>query len=243
MLVGIPQLVRLIDRQGTHVTLSPEMLLGFLMRFAILIPCIVFHEVAHGYAAAYLGDTTAKDQRRLSLNPLRHIDPFGTLLMPALLLLVSGGQFAFGYAKPVPVNPMRFRGDREWGMFMVGMAGPATNLALAGVGSLAFRGLAPLLTIGSPEWMVFAFQILVAFIQLNLVLMFFNLIPLPPLDGSRVLPLILPKSAWPFLAKMERYGFPILLGVLLIGPYLGANPIEWYLSVTVLPLMRLMTGL
>ena len=225
------------------MTLSPEILLGFVLRFAILIPCIVFHEVAHGYAAAYLGDTTAKDQHRLSLNPLHHIDPFGTLLMPALLLLVSGGSFAFGYAKPVPVNPNRFRGDRQWGMFAVAMAGPATNLVLAGVGGLAFRLLLPLVSGTSPEWVVFAFQILLAFVQLNLVLMFFNLIPLPPLDGSRVLPLALPRSAWPFLGQMERYGFPILFGILFIAPMLfRVDPIQYYLGVTVVPLMRVLTG-
>ena len=225
------------------MTFSTETILGFLMRFAILIPSIVFHEVAHGYAAAYLGDTTAKDGKRLSLNPLRHIDPWGTLLMPALLLLVSGGQFAFGYAKPVPVNPMRFRGDKQWGMFTVAMAGPATNLALAGVGSLLFRALLPLVTNTSPQWVLFAFQILLAFVQLNLVLMVFNLIPLPPLDGSRVLPLILPRSAWRYLAQMERYGFTILFAVLFIGPMvLHVDPLQNYLAVTVVPLMKLMTG-
>ena len=227
------------------MTFSPETILGFLMRFAILIPSIVFHEVAHGYAAAYLGDTTAKDNKRLSLNPLHHIDPWGTLLMPALLLLVSGGQFAFGYAKPVPVNPNRFRGDREWGFFMVAMAGPATNLVLAGAGAIVFRLLVPLLTTTSPAWMLFAFQILVAFIQLNLVLMFFNLIPLPPLDGSRVLPLILPKSTWPFLHQMERYGFTILFAILFVAPMLfgGFDIVQSYLGVTVVPLMRVMTGI
>ena len=226
------------------MTFSLETVIGFALRFAILIPSIVFHEVAHGYAAAYLGDTTAKDEHRLSLNPLRHIDPFGTLLMPALLLLISGGSFAFGYAKPVPVNPMRFRGDRQWGMFGVAMAGPATNLVLACIGSAIFRLTLPMVTDASPQWVVFAFQILIAFVQLNLVLMFFNLIPLPPLDGSRVLPLILPRSAWPYLGQMERYGFPILFGILFIGPMLFRfDPVQYYLSVTVVPLMHLLTGI
>jgi Zn-dependent protease len=226
------------------VNFSVQTILEFAIWLAILVPSIVFHEVAHGYAAAYLGDTTAKDGRRLSLNPLRHIDPWGTLLMPALLLIVSQGQFAFGYAKPVPVNPARFRGDREWGMFSVAMAGPATNLALALVGSLVFRVLVIVFTLNPPSWAGYLLTaIVIPFVRLNLVLMFFNLIPVPPLDGSRVLPLILPKSAWPFLAQMERYGFTIIFAILFIGPMLFQwSPLTWYLDVTVFPLMRVLLG-
>jgi Zn-dependent protease len=208
-------------------------LLGYAFRFAMILPAIVLHEVSHGYAAYRLGDPTAKNAGRLTLNPLKHIDPFGTLLLPALLLFVSGGRAAFGYAKPVPVNPNYFANYRT-GFFLTALAGPTTNLLLAAVSGLAFRllggdGLLALL--------------LLYFAQMNLVLMFFNLIPIPPLDGSRVIPLFLSDAGMRTYAKVEQYGFGILMIVLWVVPsVLRIDPIGIYFDYTVYPLMRLFAG-
>lgn len=203
------------------------------LRFLFVLPAIVLHEIAHGYAAYLLGDTTAKDRGRLSLNPVRHIDPFGTLLLPAILLAMSGGRAAFGYAKPVPINPYRFK-DYRWGMLITGLAGPAVNLVLAAVSGFAARLATTQL------WWDVAF----GFSLVNLTLLFFNLIPFPPLDGSRILPVFLTDNGMRVYAKVEQYGFLILLGVLWIVPAVfRIDPIGIYLSVTVEPLLRLFTGL
>lgn len=205
----------------------------FATRFALLLPAIILHEVAHGYVAYRLGDPTAKDAGRLTLNPIKHIDLWGTILMPALLLLVSGGSVAFGYAKPVPVNPMRFK-DHRAGMFWVGIAGPATNVVLAAISGLLVRLVGLDSIFGLVLW---------SFAYLNLILVFFNLIPIPPLDGSRVLPLFLPDSAMDVYYKMEQYGFVILLAILWFAPrVLGFDPISSYLNATVGPLLQLFTG-
>ncbi len=203
-----------------------------LWRFGLLVPAIVIHEVAHGYAAYLLGDTTAKDRGRLSLNPARHIDPWGTVLLPLLMVAVLG--FGFGYAKPVPINPYRFKNYRQ-GMFLTGIAGPISNLVLAAFSGLAFRlyGGVPILG-----------QALLFFALMNLVLMFFNLIPLPPLDGSRVLPLFLTDRGMAIYDQVERYGFLIIIAALWLLPsFLGVDPLGWYFDVTVYPLLGLFTGL
>lgn len=215
--------------------------------FLLIIPAIVFHEVAHGYAALALGDDTAQRAKRLSLNPLQHIDPFGTLILPALLYFTSGGQATFGYAKPVPVNPNYFRPDvdRRWGMFWVSMAGPGTNLVLALLATPLFWLSIGLGAASAPMQSVPGVLLFLSarFMMLNLSLMFFNLIPIPPLDGSRVLPLILPAAARPFIYQMERYGFPILFLVMFVGPIVfGVSPISLYLNYTVVPIMSLLTG-
>ena len=218
-----------------------DTVLTYGLSFLVVLPAIVFHEVAHGYAAFMLGDTTARDRGRLSLNPLRHIDPFGTVLLP--VLLIAMGLPGFGYAKPVPVNPMAFRDYRK-GMFLTGIAGPSTNLimaALAGLGSRVLVEPAVANEGGVAFWVWFA---LFYFAQINLVLMFFNLIPLPPLDGSRVLPLFLSDRAMRTYAQWERYGFIILFGVLFLAPrFIGVDPLGVYLDWTVAPIMRLLTGL
>lgn len=212
-------------------------IVGTIIRFALLLPAIVFHEVAHGYVALALGDTTAKDAGRLSLNPIRHIDPWGTIMLPLLMTAMFGA--GFGYAKPVPVNPYRFRGDRRMGMFLTGIAGPASNLLLAVFSGIVFRVLAPMS--GTITYYVAYGAYL--FALMNLVLMFFNLIPLPPLDGSRVLPLLLPDSAMEAYHKWERYGFFILIGVLWLVPSIfNVDPIGAYFDVTVYPILTLITG-
>ncbi|PKQ38594.1 MAG: site-2 protease family protein [Actinobacteria bacterium HGW-Actinobacteria-1] len=207
-------------------------IVGIILRFALLIPAIVFHEVAHGYAALALGDTTAKDQGRLSLNPIAHIDPWGTILLPLLMTAMFGA--GFGYAKPVPVNPYRFRGDRRVGMFLTGIAGPTANLVMATIAGIIVRILGVDNIIGTGAYL---------FALVNLVLLFFNLIPLPPLDGSRVLPLILPQSAMNAYHQWERYGFIILIAILWIVPAVfHFDPFTAYFKATVFPILTLLTG-
>ncbi|MHB9003693.1 MAG: site-2 protease family protein [Coriobacteriia bacterium] len=209
------------------------------LMFALLLPAIVFHEVAHGYMAYLLGDTTAKDRGRLTLNPLKHIDPFGTILLPLLMIAIFG--FGFGYAKPVPINPHRFRDYRK-GLFLTGIAGPAANLGLALIAALIVRlleGLGMDASAGG-ELITVGFYL---FAYMNLMLMFFNLIPLPPLDGSRILPLFLSDRAMVTYGKFEQYGFVILFAILWLGPrFLGFDPIAWYFSATVEPIMNLLVG-
>ena len=149
-----------------------------------LIISIVIHEVAHGYAANALGDPTARLQGRLSFNPLVHIDPLMSVILPALLIL-SGSHFVFGAAKPVPYNPYNFT-NQKWGEALVALAGPASNVFLAIVFAVLIR-FTELLHL-SETFTMLAFQIVV----LNLFLAFFNLVPLPPLDGSKILPTLLP---------------------------------------------------
>ncbi|MRS11483.1 MAG: site-2 protease family protein [Actinobacteria bacterium] len=210
--------------------------LGVILRFALLIPAIVFHEVAHGYAALWLGDTTARDAGRLSLNPLKHVDPWGTILLPLLLTWMFGA--GFGYAKPVPIDPRRFR-DRRKGMFLTGIAGPASNLLMALLASMVVR-VALLPGAAIAKWIAAGAYL---FALVNLVLMFFNLIPIPPLDGSRVLPLFLSDRAMVAYHKWERYGFVILFGVLWLVPDIfHVDPVGAYFNATVYPLLRLMTG-
>ncbi len=202
--------------------------------FAVAIPAIVFHEVAHGYVADRLGAPTAKMLGRLTLNPLKHVDLFGTILMPAMLALA--GLPVFGYAKPVPIDPNNFKNFR-WGMLWTGLAGPSTNLVLAAVSGLVVRAMmfagVPATAYGEALTLI-----LYRFAEINLVLMFFNLIPIPPFDGSRVLPVFLNDAALRVYAQVERYGFFIILGLL----YFGQGIVGAYFAFTVDPLLRLFTG-
>lgn len=195
-------------------------------------PAIILHEVSHGYVALLLGDTTARDSGRLTLNPLKHIDPFGTLLLPLLLAASTRGAVVFGYAKPVPFNPWNFRGDRRLGMLLTGGAGPATNILLGAASALVLR----VLPSQGPAALVTVFFLYFALV--NLTLAFFNLIPVPPLDGSRVLQYFLPDRAVRGYMQLERYGILILLGVLWLLPgVLGA-----YFDATARALFRLLAG-
>ncbi len=171
-----------------------------LFFFLIIVPSAIIHEYAHGWAADQMGDPTARHAGRLTLNPLAHIDLWGTILMPVILLLFSGGSFMFAYAKPVPYNPYNLS-NRKWGPALVGVAGPAANLLAAIVFGLLVRFLEPS-----------AFTSLLAIIAYaNILLMVFNLVPIPPLDGSKVLFAFLPDSMENFKINLERYGFIILL--------------------------------
>ncbi len=186
---------------------------GVLAVGALLV-CIIPHEVAHGWVAWRLGDPTAKWAGRLSLNPIRHLDPIGSLLLPAVLLLLrrfAGFPIVFGWAKPVPINPNYFR-DPWRGMLWVGLAGPATNFAMA----LAVAGFGRLMVaLGFTNPWVLYFLALV--VLLSLVLGLFNLIPVPPLDGSRVLAYFLPPRYRYQLARLEQVGMVIVLVLLMIG--------------------------
>lgn len=210
---------------------DPQIILWLLL----LLPSITFHEFMHGYAAYRLGDPTAKNAGRLTLNPIAHIDPFGTILLP--LLLAFGGGPVFGYAKPVPVNPRYFRDIRK-GDLITGVAGPAANLTLALVGSAMAWMAVVVPSAGVAEW-VYRIGVLLA--QTNLVLMFFNLIPIPPLDGSSIVPIFLPDSALPGWYRMQRYSFGILIVVMFVLPQLtSVDPIGAYFSWTVDPVLSLL---
>jgi Zn-dependent protease len=179
---------------------------------------ITLHEAAHGFVASRLGDDTALRMGRVSFNPLRHIDPFGTVLMPLLLFLASGGKFLFGYAKPVPVSFDRLHHPRR-DMVWVAIAGPATNILLAIVSAFLLVTI-PLLPATVQEWATYNLYNSVAF---NVILAVFNMIPLPPLDGGRVAVGLLPDFlAFP-LARMERYGLIILVLILFVLPMIGTS--------------------
>jgi Zn-dependent protease len=211
-------------------------LTGYLLLFVMILPAIILHEVSHGYMAKRLGDPTAHNAGRLTLNPIPHIDLFGTLLLPALLILAHSG-VVFGYAKPVPINPGYFK-DRKLGMLLTGIAGPLANLAMAVVAGIVLR-LLPIPATASLGGTGDLFSVILTFAYLNLALMFFNLVPIPPLDGSRVVQYFLNGPALRFYYQMERYGFIILFAVLFLLP----GVINTYFDVTVFPLLKLITGL
>ena len=179
---------------------------------------ITFHEAAHGYVARFLGDDTASRLGRVSLNPVRHIDPFGTISLPAILLLARS-PFLFGYAKPVPVNFRALRNPRI-GMVLVAAAGPVMNIGLAIAAVLAFPLIVYLPTVVAAEWT--ALNLKNALI-INVILAAFNLFPLPPLDGGRIVVGLLPNVLAKKFALVEPYGLMILIGLLIILPLLGAQ--------------------
>ena len=195
-----------------------------LLIFVVVVPSIILHELSHGVAALAFGDDTAKRAGRLTLNPIKHVDPIGTLVLPGVLALAGLG--AFGYAKPVPISPGRMRSPRN-NSLVVSLAGPATNLILAGISILVLRYLRPagtaqtvdaLISFGGLGQVGIADQLLYLMGFLNVTLAVFNLIPLPPLDGSAVVERLLPPSAWPTWLKVRQYAMPVLLVVVLLNP-------------------------
>ena len=177
---------------------------------------VTLHEAAHGWVAWKLGDTTAFNQGRVTFNPIKHIDFFGTLVLPAILLLASGGKMSFGYAKPVPVNFWALAKPRR-DMVLVALAGPGSNLILA-VLAASFLRLVDSAPNFMQSWLAESLMMLLLF---NLILCIFNMIPIPPLDGGRVAVGILPPAIAMQLERLERAGFGIILVGLFLLPWLG----------------------
>ncbi|MBI2023233.1 site-2 protease family protein [Candidatus Giovannonibacteria bacterium] len=180
-----------------------EQVFNFAFQILILIFSIVIHEVSHGFAALYLGDPTAKYEGRLTLNPLKHVDLFGSIILPIMAFLTAG--FIFGWAKPVPYNPYNLK-NQKWGPAFVGAAGPVSNILVA-----LFFGMLIRFSAAIPFLPAAFFQVAIFIAFLNLVLAVFNLVPIPPLDGSKVLFALLPPGAYEFKMFLERYGFFLLL--------------------------------
>jgi len=213
--VGAVLVALAVKEHVLHVGTDTALLL------AVIVPSIIVHEVSHGVVALWFGDDTAKRAGRLTLNPLPHIDPFGTIVLPAILAL--GGAAAFGYAKPVPVDVRRLRHPRNHSL-LVSLAGPATNIVLALASVVWLRvlrspstlrtlvdtpGSAPIV---DRAWFFFGY--------VNVLLATFNLIPLPPLDGSALVERALPSSWWPGWLKLRQYAMPGLILLVLLRPSL-----------------------
>ena len=220
----------------------PDQLIDVVHQIALwslpILAAVIFHEVAHGAMALRLGDDTAQRLGRLTLNPLPHIDPVGTVLMPALLLMA--GAPVFGYARPVPVDYSRLRDPRR-GMVLVALAGPGTNLLLAALSALAFRALdAHLGRLTEETASAFALGVLLPLakmayysVLINVFLAIFNLLPIPPLDGGRVLTGLLPYAQARLVAAIEPFGFLILALLLMthsVGPLVHV-PVQMVLKV------------
>jgi len=180
--------------------------LSLLFFFLVIVPSSILHEYAHGAMADKLGDPTARYAGRLSLDPRVHIDKWGTLLLPLFLFIITSGRFLFAYAKPVPYNPYNLK-NQKWGPVMVALAGPGANLLLAFVFGLFVQFL-PV-----PSLTAFLYIIVYA----NVLLAVFNLVPIPPLDGSKLLYALLPDSQHQIKMALERYGFVILIAFIFFG--------------------------
>ena len=202
--------------------------MDFVFAIAILMMSVILHEISHGYVAYILGDSTAKYAGRLSLNPLKHLDIFGSILLPAFTYLTGG--FIIGWAKPVPFNPFNLR-NQKWGPAIVGAAGPLTNLLIVAIFGIAIQlsGILSFLSIS-----FFQLASLIVFINLQLAIL--NLVPIPPLDGSRLFSALLPFRWQQIQYTLERYSFIfVLIFIFFIWPYLFLPIVSF--------LFKLITGL
>jgi len=186
----------------------------------VLLLSMIIHEIAHGSMALALGDPTAKDSGRLTLNPLRHLDPIGSILLPLLLIIITQGQGPiFGWTKPVPVNPYNFR-DRKWGILKVAIAGPTMNFLIAIVFGLMIRFFS------LPASLLILFSVIVVY---NLAWGIFNLVPIPPLDGSHILFTFLSEKFRNFKIFLHQYGFLILFFLIFTGLLNWISPLAMFL--------------
>jgi Zn-dependent protease len=198
-----------------------------LFSLIVLLFSVIIHELAHGYVANSLGDPTAKYEGRLTLNPLKHLDPFGSVVLP-LLLFISQSPVLVGWAKPVPINPYNFK-DQKWGSLKVAIAGPMTNLALAVFFGLIIRvvgSFSPGFFVAMPGiFLIFFFVV-----HINIMLAIFNLIPIPPLDGSWILFKFLPQGAQKVKLFLQQYGVFVLIFFIFFGGLSGLSFITGHLS-------------
>lgn len=231
--------------------LSLEHIALTALSVVLLVFSAIVHEVAHGYVAHLCGDDTAKEAGRLTLNPARHLDPFGSIVLPIVMGVMGG--FVFSYAKPVPYNPYRLK-NRRRDEVLLALAGPASNLLQALVGAAAFNGLWALVEANSQLYfsgplvlgmsaMELLLTVFSSYVWVNLMLAFFNLIPLPPLDGSKVVCYFLKGEALERYYQVQRYAMPILIFVLYILPRLGFDPLGVYLNACVGNLYNLLLGM
>jgi Zn-dependent protease len=202
--------------------LEPTIIIRQILIAALpILVAITFHEVSHGFVAYRLGDPTAKMLGRLTLNPIAHIDIFGTILLPLIVVISTNGQFVFGYAKPVPINPMNFKNPRQ-GMAISAAAGPVTNIILAFVSMVLLKLIIMPLAAVSPESVADTVlrplaMIFTSSVVINVVLASFNMIPIPPLDGGRVLAGLLPTTHANTFDRIEPYGFIIVIVLIYTG--------------------------
>jgi len=194
-----------------------------LVFFAMLFPSIILHEISHGWVANAFGDDTAKRAGRLTLNPIAHIDPFGTIILPAILIATTGR--AFGYAKPVPVNPRNLHDPRNQSL-IVSLAGPGLNIALAVGAAFALRQVVAQVPVR--PWSLGDFLLNLGYA--NVLLAAFNLIPLPPLDGSAIVERLMPESWWPGYLRIRQYSMGALLIVVLLLPSVLNRVFNWALN-------------
>ena len=207
--------------------MDSETLKAILLAVPVLLFSFAAHEYAHAWAALSQGDPTARDAGRLTLNPLKHIDPFMTILVPAAMLVASHGKIALGGAKPCPVQPRNYRNYRR-GDIIVSLAGVTMNLFLALSSTVLFFviGVIGHDVGGAREALTFAQDMLVVAVQLNLLLVFFNLLPIPPLDGSHVIKHFLPPNLALAYVRVSRYGILVLLALI----YFGGPLLNWWLA-------------